>query len=639
MKSTIRLFRALPIKSEEVSKGFDTDLLKKTIPKGFIFSPKVIANYPNLDDLIKLIEKEVGLTPEQLNSSFHKSWQKVRDASIEQLFMEQIIHYFTTYGFERLGIYDKDSVYIPNEKLEIPEIKDDIKLVVIKGYTKEELKEKLLELLQSGIALGEDTIKDVMDVAVFVGLDEKDIDKIKNKEIKVELCDYLNLVPANPVEFLRYAVYKVINKTLLIKNEGTIGEIKENVTNIFSVVRLFDRYNNLVGYRRLAEIFYRFKPIFLAFRENGRLKPIINKIRKLAIKHHKPMSEDYLNTITSRIKNDETIDLKKLTGELNKVNVFRKIRLAYALKYRTKDVDSILYKIRNGKGYATDFEFSQKVNAEAILKIVLNSIINDISKNVKGKKIYIPEYIKYTLPATEKQFTDQFPNGTYISIPKDMVFGIHWDNLPSHRIDLDLSLISPSAGKIGWDSSYRTSDRSILFSGDITDAQKPHGASELFYVKKQTDESAILFVNYYNYQEGVDVPFKIIVAKEQITDFKINYMVDPNKVISIANSKINERQKILGLLVTTPEECRFYFTETNLGCSITSSSNEFTENSRKYLFNFYEEAITLNDILEEAGANVRIVDKKDCDIDLSPESLEKDTILNLLINKWNVEEK
>jgi len=631
MKSTIRLFRAVPIKTKR-RKFPDKDLLEKTIKRGFIFSPEVVYNYSNCDDLIKIIEKEVGLTAEKLNSAFHKSWKKIKEASIEQLFLEQIIHYITTYGYERLGVYDKDSVYIPTEKLKIPEIKiDEIPLVVIKGYTKKELKEKLLKLCQSGIALSEDTIKDVMGVAIFVELDEKDIDKIKNKEVKVELYDYLNLIPENPVEFLRYVIYKTINKTLLIKNIVTMEEIKSNITNMNSIVNLFRKYDQKYKNKRLAEIFYRFKPIFLALKENEGLKPIINKIRRLAKKYHKPMREDYLNTITSRIRNDETIDIKKLNEELKKINIFRKIRLAYALNFRAKDVESILYKIRNGKGYATDFEFPQKVNAEAIFKIVLDSIIKDISKNVKGKKIYIPEYISYALPATEKQFTDKFPNGTYISIPKDMIVGINWENVNEHRIDLDLSLISPSTGKIGWDSAYRTEDRNILFSGDMTDAQKP-GATELFYVKKQKMESFILLVNYYNYSESIEVPFKIIAAKEQAKNWKQNYMVNPNNVISIAKSKINQRQKILGLLVVKTNECRFYFTETYLGVSITSSNSEFVENSRKYLFDFYKNAITLKDVLEKAGAKIA-KDKKKCDINLSPEELEKDTILNLIIKK------
>jgi len=106
-------------------------------------------------------------------------------------------------------------------------------------------------------------------------------------------------------------------------------------------------------------------------------------------------------------------------------------------------------------------------------------------------------------------------------------------------------------------------------------------------------------------------------------------MVNPNNVISIIKSKINQKQKMLGLLVLTTNECRFYFAETNLGISITSSDSEFADNARKYLFDFYKNAIGLKDVLEKAGAEI-ITDKEKCDIDLSPEDLEKSKIIELM---------
>jgi len=249
---------------------------------------------------------------------------------MERLVVEQLAHYLTTYGqeqpaeyliekeeqwgvghlaekiieledFESGKIRHEDYVYIPKEKLEIPDLEiDGIRLVIIKGYTKEELKTKLLDLLSLGIALAEDTINDALDIAEFLELGEEDIKDIRNKEVKTALYDYLNLFPKNPTEFLRYVIYKVTGKTLLIKNATLIEEIKEKQDRAIS--RLFSRYATKYGLGRLAEIFYRFKPIFLAFRANDKLKPIINKVRKLAIKHHRPMPEDYLNTITAKIK-------------------------------------------------------------------------------------------------------------------------------------------------------------------------------------------------------------------------------------------------------------------------------------------------------------------------------------------------
>lgn len=628
MKPTIKLFKAVLIKNKTKRKP-SKELLAKTIKKGFIFSPEVVANFSDYDELISIVEQEIGLTSEKLNNAFHKSWAKIKDAKIEQLVLEQITHYFTTYGFEALGVYSENSVYIPSEKLEIPELKEGIKLVVIKGYTKKELKKKLLNLLSSGIALKEDTIDDVVKVAGLVEIGIKDIDLINNREVKIKLYDRLGKIPEAPIEFLRYIIFKDTGKTLLIKNPGLIEQIKHESSYSDDSFKLIKKYKKEYGLEKLSEIFYRFKPLFLAFRENEKNKPLINKIRKLAKKNHKPLGEDYLGSITSKIKEGKNVSRIKLELELDKVNIFRKIRLAYALKYRTKEVDSILYRIRNGKGYATDFSFTNRSAIKRVLDIVLDSIVKDIKPNVKGKKVYIPKEINYTLPATEKQFTGNFPSGTYISLSKDMIVGIHWEDVESRRIDLDLSLISMD-GKIGWDESYRTDARDVLFSGDMTSAPKPQGATELFYVKRQLKNPFIMNLNYYNYQESSEVPFKIIVAKEEAKNFNQNYMVNKNNVISIAKSKINEKQMVIGLLVPTTNGTKFYFAETSIGKSITSSNNDFVDNTRKYLLNFYNNTIELKDILEKAGAKL-MKTKDKCDINLSPEDLEKDTILNLLI--------
>ena len=126
----------------------------------------------------------------------------------------------------------------------------------------------------------------------------------------------------------------------------------------------------------------------------------------------------------------------------------------------------------------------------SILKIYCKFVVN-------GKRIYIPNNIQYTLPATEKQFTDNLPSGSWVSVPKDIIFGIHWEDVNNNRIDLDLSLINCEHGKIGWDCSYRTDTGDVLFSGDMTDAPGDNGASELFYIQRQKAGSYILLVNYY----------------------------------------------------------------------------------------------------------------------------------------------
>jgi hypothetical protein len=640
LQATIRLFKAIPI---SVRKSRNTkDYIpswRETIKSGYILSSEVIDNYDVVD--VKLIESHVdkilGLSAEKMNNTFHKSWKKVKTASLEQLVIEQMIHYLTTYGKEA-GIFncDSDFVYIPSEALEIPKLDlDKIPLVLIKGLTKTEIKERLMALLSSGIALSKNTITDVLDVMNYTGISEKELPLVKNREVSCALYKSLRLTPENPVEFLRLLVYVTTDQTLLIKNKDLIKKIKTADEQKFNkVLSLFSLYESDHGLEKLAEVFYRFKPLFLAFKHDKYLNNLINRTRKLAVKNHKPMPEDYLNSITGFIKNEKRIDKAKFDFALSKTNVFRKIRLAYALKFRTTDSDSILYRIRNGKSYATDFNFEQKKLAETLLNVTLQSIAKDMAPKVKGKKICIPSSVHYTLPATEKQFSGNFPSGSYVSVPTDMLFGIHWENQGEYRVDLDLSLIALGT-KYGWDSSYRSLDGKILFSGDMTNASLPNGASEFFYLAKNINGSYLLMVNFFNHHEyrldckSPEVPISIIVAKEQVKSFGKDYIVNPNNILAICNSKITEKQKMLGLMVSDDEGNRFYFIETNMGSAITSSNSKLTEISRKFMLNYYNNSIELEDLLIMAGAKIVRNDEK-ADIDLSPAVISKDSFLSIL---------
>ena len=632
-RSSIRLFRAIPLDkdsidcSKNVFEPLYKELLNETIKYGFVFAPNLVANKSKseLMSLIQVISKDVGITPAELNSTFHKSWQKVRDASMQQLFMEQMIHYLTTYGFEAMGIYNKDSVYIPNERLDIPELKEDkISLVVIKGLTLEQIKERLMKLLKAGVALKEETIKDVEDIVIGLDMTEQDLSEVKNKEVKILLYDHLNILPKNPTEFLRYIVYQKTGETLLIKSKGLIFKIGESSK---SVKKHFLKYDQKYSLQKLASIFFRFKPLWLAMKDEH-TSTIINKIRKLADTYHKPMPVDFLNNVTNYIKKGK-IEYSKLNAALDKVNTFRKVRLAYALKYRTLEgADAIVYRIRNGKSYAKEFSFEQKDVAKLILNEVLKSIARDMEKNVKGKKIYIPEYINYALPATEKKCVGNFPEGTYISSPnKDLAIGVTWSNYKNHRIDLDFSMQNESQ-KFGWDGSYRNGSQ-ILFSGDITD---PRGedATETFYVKNEHQGAYLFNLNFYNYDEKYKVPFKLFLAKEKITDLKKNYTVDPNNLIVSINSVMDVHQKKMGLLFCDGKQSRFYFSESSMSNNISSRTGGVMELSRKYMLNSFTNNIDFKDILIKAGAEL-VETNEDCDIDLSPEVLDKTTILNLLI--------
>ena len=622
-QATIRLFKSIIVNKKSDEYQISGELLNTCLKNGFLLSN----NIPISTDLVQLIIKELGLTQEQANNSFHKSWKKVSEAPIEQLILEQIFHYITTYGFKSLGVYNESTVFIPKEKLELPEISDNIKLLLIKGITKKELKNKIYSLIGTGTALQDTTLEDIFILIKYLGFKYADIKLIKNNELKSMLYTYLEILPEEGTDFLRYMIYNITEKSLLIKSNAAIATIKVNITD--SHYDIFMSYIKKYKYKHLAEIFNRFKPLFLAMKANKKMRKVINKLKRESYKYHKPMKEDFLNNITNYISNDKHVDEHKLLTELKRLNIFRKIRLLDALTYREANSDSIVYTIRNNKSYAKKFSFNNSDKIKDIKYVVIQSIIESMKKNVKGKKFFIPENVKYVLPSSEKQFVGNIPEGSYIETNKNTVFGVHWNNVKDESIDLDLSLITKEGQKIGWDSDYRSDYRDILFSGDVTDAPGENGASELFFINKQKDNNMLLSLNYYNYMENIPVPYQIMIGEEEATNIKENYMINTNNIKCKIKTIIENKQKIIGLITTTTNNCKYYFINKINGNNITSSNKDYMQHFRNYLVTKTKTKSYLNRFLIDAGA-ILVENKEEADIDLSIENIEKDTILTLI---------
>ena len=97
------------------------------------------------------IESEY-LSATDYNKTFHKSWDIIKNSSRQELFKHQILHYLSTYGTNHTSSF----VYTPTEELNVPDFKITVK--VIHGITKDEVIDRSLKMLQSGIALKSETI-------------------------------------------------------------------------------------------------------------------------------------------------------------------------------------------------------------------------------------------------------------------------------------------------------------------------------------------------------------------------------------------------------------------------------------------------------------------------------------------------
>jgi hypothetical protein len=476
--------------------------------------------------------------------------------------------------------------------------------------------------LASGIALSTQTLDDIMAIVEANEFDASFVEKIGNRELKARLYDFYGLVPREPVEFLRHLISKLTDESLLIKNDHLINRIKESNGKFLDT--LLEKAPD-----DLASIFFRYKPLFLALKSISRNKSFFNRLRKQASRLHQPLPVDFLNCVTARIKQND-LESDALRSRLEKASLFRKIRLAYALKNRLHAGNSIVYRVRNGRGWATEFDWPGRLveATQEALDIVLDSLVESLRPRLDGTTIFIPPHVRYALPATEKQFTGHFPTGSSIAAPDDLIVGIHWMN-NQRRIDLDLSVIGES-GKFGWDASYRSKDRTVLFSGDMTDAPPPNGASELFYLRGGQQEPRILMLNFYNYARGDEVEAKILVANEKPGDFKQNYMVDPNNIVASANIRVTRKQNVLGLIAAKNGENRVYFAHVSLGTSITSSKNTQSTHARKFLVQSLLNTLDFRQILTRAGATVTHEKSGAEDFDLSPEKLTRSSVIDLL---------
>lgn len=631
IEAVLTLFKAVPVMRNENVFDFKFDN-EKNLKYGFFITDDAFKNCPCVGDkvILDFIKNQFGYDILELNRGFYKSFGTVKNLTPQQILANKILHYMTTYGFERLGIFDRDLVYIPADKLELPENSKPVKITVINSIDNDEIKNRLVKIIESGAALSKDTLENIFTIVKFLKI-RLNLDEIANKEFKILACDNLNLLPSNAVEFLRYMVYKATNSTLLIKNPVTILTIKTSGKNFDGYFR---KYINENGMAKLAEIFHRYKPLWLAFKPHSKfMKSTINKMRKFADTYHRPVQPKLLETLTTA----QDIDMEKLKIELAKVTTYRKISIANAILYRLNAPKNILYKIRNGKVFVENFS-GNFLPDEKILAAVIDSIVEDIKPNVSGKKIYIPENFNYAIPVSEKKFIGAIPEGSsYTFNKKSVVVGVHWFNVMNgsreERVDLDLHLNSNDRD-IGWQNDFYyknyvdTKNCEVIFSGDMADAPiNKGGATEAFLVGESlTDE--FMMVNLNNYNKFCDVPFKIVLADVEQGQIDRQYLIDSHETAFCIPNEIVGGEMFLGFLDSDSNgNKKFYFSVGDMGDRRVARSDKQSDKIISATRAGLKSCLSMKKVLEKAGAI--FTDSNDCDINLDPTVVTKDILLNI----------
>lgn len=585
-------------------KGNDSDyktVNKEAIKRGYLVHP---------DCCTKAVLKWLKTQPEDYNATFYKEWQTVESKSREEIWLDQILNYIFNYG--------AGFSVVPNEGSTQPSWEE---LKTIEPISKKEVKRRALEMIYSPMAMKQATIEKLLSVVKTKWIE---IDSIKNRELMMFMVEKTGNLPNNPVEMVRYLVYILTQKTLLIKDRKTIQTIKLNSNNVLYKNLLLKTLKKM-DLEKLSQVFFRFKPIFLAMKTDE-TKVFINKLRRLAKKNHKPMVKGFWQNVLSN-----TTLLADLPERLKEIDNYTKVKLLQTILVRQKELNLDSYHIRNGKVWVkehTNKKQSRKSHYRLVFDMIYKSLVNSI-KTYKSETVYIPEGVEYTVPYSEKQFIGNFPKGTSFNFEgKNAVLGIH-RKAEMARGFFDFSLMNSDNRKIGWNENFKSHDGSILFSGDIchNDCSKP--AVELFYAKEGFDENWIAKVNNYDgFNRNVEIEYTAFLAIEPIDKIKKNYMVDPNNILFNIPlvCEVDCKEKTFGVL--TPN--RFILAEMTTGnktvskASVTNKLADYTMNTLDCYLNLYQ-------LLFEAGYNV--VNEKPEEgkfIDLSLTEIAKDSILNFL---------
>lgn len=631
-KSVLRLFKGVMVREGDTIIDIPNE---KALKQGVFISngfPEVV-----IDEAIK----QYGRNGEEANQTFHKSLFKVATEDIINLYYEQLLNYFTTYGAEELGVYDADNVFVPKEKLNVPELNNDIELVVIKPITESELRERIKDMITINLALSKQTVKDIVLLSDYIDIKEYSNDDnyfcdIKNKEVKSALCGKLGILPKRGDEFLRYFLAKLCDRTLLIKDPETIRHIEFIETE--QELELLNRYKEQYGLIPLAKVFNRYKKLFVAMKrhpKNGiysyyskndinkmkEVNNIINTISKLSKEYHEPMIPNDINNFINWLNkvytkpNFENI----VRNKLENVGVFTAIKLAnYLENTYYNNLKYSLYKIRNGKIYIED-KVKEHYLPMYYITLVKNIINEFINENIKGKTVYIPENIDYKLPQSEKQYVGNIPFGTKITVKKQsLLIGIHWCNFvdkakTEHRVDLDLHL-SSNKYDIGWNTGYRNEDSLVLYTGDNTNAPLPLGASEFMYIDNDVKDTTFnLKINNYTRDIG-PIPYEIIIGvadKNEQNKYDRNYIIDPSNIIMRIpmEMELGKAEQVIGVVDVKDDEVSLIFTDLVVSDSRVSSNKEFERKVREYIKQQSNSQLSLRTILRDVGAYLEDTNK------------------------------
>ena len=578
------------------------------------------------------------------NATFYKNWEDVTSKTRLELALDQVFHYLTTYGTS----FSLGNGYVPNDGENNAPAIEFKNFKVIMPISSDDLFDRCWNMLCSGVALKEDTMQAVSDYVIEHVHNGKmiNVDSIKNREALIYICDILNIWPENAYNLFRLIMYKTTGDTMIVNNDNTIHKIKVAGESVFDFNKLSD-----ADLARLSSIFLRYKNLFIAFKHNQHYvdnRSAINKLRKLAVKNHKPFKAGFWQTLFSEPKSAD--EIKEHLGELT---TYKKIALMQLCKERYMMPKDNLYFIRNGKQFlkindavdGTSKEAKDKSFYTVIIYNILKDSVIDTLKANSEKDVVValnedgtpaetkkaPKIVKLysgmhvALPSSEKSFIGNYPFGTQFDLTQNNLIGCYWRNDWGTN-DYDLSLVDINGHKIGWNSQFYDDEQNIVYSGDMTNAEPE--ACEVIKIANPTNVKALIKINQFRgqYKSKFELFFGQSNKRFKYKAYD-NFMVDPNEIKFRATVEHENKKEMQVALVGNN---KITLMEVHSGDSIVSGRNNIhNEDYINALMAKTEYFVDAEEMLREAG--FQIVDENytgEVDIDFA--NLDKDSLLSLL---------
>ena len=181
---------------------YDDYYIRELLKIGVICSP-----YTDIEVVFQYINDK-KFNP---NATFYQTIEDVASKTRFELFVEQILHYCSTYGTNFQG----EPFIINDTPIDISQT------LYIDVISEEEAINRCQNMLYSGIALSQETIENILTI-----LDNNfEINRIKNKEALCIISVKKEIYPHHAEDIVRVLIYKATGKTLLIKDKETLARI------------------------------------------------------------------------------------------------------------------------------------------------------------------------------------------------------------------------------------------------------------------------------------------------------------------------------------------------------------------------------------------------------------------------------